>query len=230
MNLSRNLAAIKARIGEAASASGRSLQQIRLVAVSKTVDSSVIQAMYELGQRDFAENRPQVLRDKARELSQLQIEWHFIGPLQSNKIKYVYPVATLVHSVDRVELIDEFVSWHKKTGRRCPFLLEVHISDETSKQGFACDEVLDIISHYRDSEHLDIRGMMGMAPFVDDPAVVRGCFHKLAELFEASRSLEGRAYHACELSMGMSGDFPLAIAEGATMIRIGTALFAGEES
>lgn len=228
MYLADNLFKIKKSIGEAATTAGRSAESVQLVAVSKTVTAEVISKMHALGQKDFAENRPQSLRDKARILKDLDINWHFIGPLQANKIKYVYPVVKLVHSVDRIELIEEFVAWHKKTGHKCPFLLQVHISGEESKQGFGCDEILEIIERYANSDHLKIRGLMGMAPYVDDEALVGGCFKKLADLFVASKKKVGSAYRAEELSIGMSGDFGLAIAEGATMVRIGTALFSEE--
>jgi len=230
MTLLQNLQQLNAQIREAATASARPAESVKLIAVSKTVSSEVIRQMYGLGQRIFAENRPQSLRDKVKELSDLQIDWHFIGPLQTNKIKYVYPVASLVHSIDRVELLEEFIVWQQKTGRKCPCLLEVHISEEEAKQGFACDEILDVISRYRASESLDIRGLMGMAPFVDDESIVRACFERLSRLFVSSRSLEGRAYRAQELSMGMSGDFIAAIGQGATMVRIGTALFSVGEN
>lgn len=228
MPLAANLSRIQSALAAAAATAGRSQSHVGLVAVSKTVDSATIRAMHALGQRDFAENRPQMLRDKARELADLPIIWHFIGPLQTNKIKYVYPVAGLVHSLDRRELLEEFSTWARKTGRRCPALLQVHISRETAKQGFACDEILAVIREYRDSEHLDLRGMMGMAPLDADETTTRACFHELAELFAASHSLQGRAWNPHHLSMGMSGDFHLAIAEGATLVRIGTALFTGE--
>ncbi len=228
MSLATNLAKVQSAIAAATTTAGLEPGRVGLVAVSKTVDSATIRAMHALGQRDFAENRPQMLRDKARELADLQINWHFIGPLQSNKIKYVYPVAGLVHSLDRRELLDEFAALARKTGRLCPALLQVHISREAAKQGFACDEILDVIREFRDNEYLDLRGMMGMAPLDADATTTRACFHELAELFAASRSLHGRAWHPQHLSMGMSGDFHLAIAEGATLVRIGTALFTGE--
>lgn len=228
MFLAANLSRINQQIRETATAAGRSADSVKLIAVSKTVDAEIIRQMHGLGQHVFAENRPQSLRDKARELADLDICWHFIGPLQSNKIKYVYPVARLVHSVDRIDLIEEFAAWHQKTGHKCPFLLEVHVSGEATKQGFDCDEILEVIARFRNSEHLQMCGLMGMAPFVDDPVLVSSCFRKLADIFTASKKLEGPAYHAQELSMGMSGDFALAIAEGATMVRIGTALFTSE--
>jgi len=223
--LARNLARIREKISQAEQRAGRPAGSVQLCAVSKTVDHSVIAAMHACGQNIFGENRPQSLRDKSALLADTGLSWHFIGHLQTNKIKYVYPLAELVHSIDRRELLEQFAEWHEKTRRLCPVLLEVHISGEEAKQGFACEEILDVITEYRSSKNLDIRGMMGMAPFVADESVVRGCFRRLRELFERSRELQGPAYRAEHLSMGMSGDFETAIAEGATIVRIGTALF-----
>jgi pyridoxal phosphate enzyme (YggS family) len=224
--LAKNLAKVKEEIVLAEKRANREPGSVKLCAVSKTVSHEIITAMHGCGQLIFGENRPQSLRDKAALLDLPDLSWHFIGPLQSNKVKYVYPVADLVHSIDRRELLDQFAAWHEKTGRICPVLLEVHISEEEAKQGFACEEILSVISEYRQNSHLAIRGMMGMAPFVADQAVVRGCFRRLRELFERSRELEGTAYRAEHLSMGMSGDFAVAVEEGATIVRIGTALFA----
>ncbi|MBU1108735.1 MAG: YggS family pyridoxal phosphate-dependent enzyme [Candidatus Riflebacteria bacterium] len=221
-----NLEKVKARISAAERRAGRPGGSVKLCAVSKTVDHCAIAAMHACGQQVFAENRPQSLRDKSVLLQQARVSWHFIGTLQSNKVKYVFPVADLVHSIDRRELLDQFAIWHQKSGRKCPILLEVHISGEEAKQGFACEEILSVIEDYRENEHLDIRGLMGMAPFVAEEDIIRSCFRRLHELFEKSRALQGAAYHALELSMGMSGDFEIAIEEGATIVRIGTALFA----
>lgn len=225
MSLSDNLQNIQNEIEAKIKTSGRKDGSVKLLAVSKTVGCDKIKEMFELGQRDFGENRPQVLRDKAKELEDLHINWHFIGHLQNNKVKYVYPIATLVHSIDRRELLDEFIEWAKKTSKKCPVLLEVHISGEEAKQGFEIDEVLDVIKDYKDCDYLDIRGLMGMAPLEADENKVRECFKTLYDLFIRSKNLEGKAYKAQELSMGMSGDFPIAIEEGATIVRIGTALF-----
>lgn len=225
MSYSQNLSKINETIRVAENKVGRISGSVSLVAVSKAVDAAAITRMHEAGQRIFAENRAQSLRDKTRLLEQLPLEWHFVGPLQSNKIKYVYPVASLVHSIDRVALIEQFISWYEKSGKKCPILLQVHISGEEAKQGFACDEVLEVIRKYQNHPALDIRGLMGMAAYVDDEEVVRASFKKLAQLLEKSRELEGTAYKAKELSMGMSGDFQIAIEEGATLVRIGTILF-----
>jgi pyridoxal phosphate enzyme (YggS family) len=185
----------------------------------------VVAELLAAGHTVCGESRPQALRDKARALAGRPVRWHFIGPLQTNKIKYVYPIVELIHSVDRPELLDALRQWARKTGRRCPCLLEVHISDEPTKQGFAPDEVLSVIAGLRNDPDLDVRGLMGMAPFVSEEAPVRSAFRRLAELFRASRDLGGPAYHAQELSMGMTDDYPIAIEEGATIVRIGRALF-----
>ena len=131
----------------------------------------------------------------------------------------------MIQSVDRCELLDEFSKWTSKTGRICSCLLEVHISPEDTKYGFAPEEMLEVIKRYRDREDLNICGLMGIAPFVDDPVPVRASFKLLADLFRKSKDLEGPGYHALELSMGMTDDFEIAIEEGATMVRIGRALF-----
>ncbi|NLI79646.1 MAG: YggS family pyridoxal phosphate-dependent enzyme [Candidatus Riflebacteria bacterium] len=225
MELAANLRQVRERIAEAARRAGRDPAGIRLVAVSKTVEADVIRALVAAGHTLCGESRPQVLRDKARLLADTPVRWHFIGPLQSNKIKYVYPVAELVHSIDRPDLLDAFAEWARRTGRRCPCLLEVHISDEATKQGFDPQEVLGVIERIRDNPDLDVQGLMGMAPFVPEEAPVRAAFRRLAGLFEASRALEGRGYRARELSMGMTDDFPLAVEEGATIVRIGRAVF-----
>ncbi|MBF0500838.1 MAG: YggS family pyridoxal phosphate-dependent enzyme [Candidatus Riflebacteria bacterium] len=225
MDIQHNLNEIRERIAAATSRSGRDPGCVTLIAVTKTVDAETVRQLAMAGQTKFGENRPQGLRDKSRLLEDLTVSWHQIGTLQGNKIKYVYPTVELVHSIDRRELLDEFAGWANKTGRKCPCLLEVHISDEETKHGFDPDEIPDFIESIRDRPGLDIRGMMGMAPFTDDHRVVRAAFKRLRELFDRSRSLQGAAYRAIDLSMGMSDDFEIAIEEGSTMVRIGRALF-----
>jgi len=225
MSIAENLMQVHRRIREAAEKSGRSPETIKLVAVTKTVGCEEILSLIHAGQELFGENRPQSLRDKAKELANYPIKWHFIGSLQLNKIKYVYPLADLVHSVDSIELLEVFSQWALKTGRKCPCLLEIKISSEAAKHGFIETEVLKTIESVKNRPELDIRGMMGMAPFIDDQSIVRASFRKLAELFRESKKLECDSYKALELSMGMSDDYQIAIEEGATIIRIGRALF-----
>lgn len=227
-DISRNLALVQAQIREAALSAGRSPEGISLLAVTKTIQAPQIKELISLGQRLLGENRPQDLRDKVHFFRNESISWHFIGPLQSNKIKYVYPNVKLCHSVDRKELLDDFSKWAQKTGKRCPCLLEVHISTESSKRGFLPDEILSIIKSIKDRPELDVQGLMGMAPFVESESMIRSSFRSLSKLFKASREFEGTGYHPNVLSMGMSDDFRIAIEEGSTIVRIGRALFKGE--
>lgn len=225
MSIAWNMSEIRNRMTAAAERVGRKPESVTLVAVTKTVEEPAMRELFAAGQTRFAENRPQCLRDKSRAMSDLAIRWHMIGTLQSNKIKYVYPLAELVHSIDRRELLDEFAAWSAKTNRICPCLLEVHISDEESKHGFGVEDVLEVIREYRERPGLAIRGLMGMAPFTDDQEKVRAAFRTLRGLFDKSRELAGPSYEARELSMGMSDDFEIAIEEGATIVRVGRALF-----
>ncbi|HNW33583.1 MAG TPA: YggS family pyridoxal phosphate-dependent enzyme [Candidatus Ozemobacteraceae bacterium] len=225
MDLVKNLELTRARIRAAAESCGRNPGDVKLVAVTKSVGIETIASLFQAGQDLMAESRPQALRDRANMLAGKPIRWHFIGPLQANKVKYVYPIAEMVHSIDREDLIEEFGIWAQKTGRKTPFLLEVHISPEPTKQGLDPKQVLKLIERLRNRPDLDIRGLMGMAPYVEDDDKIRSSFQLLSGLLKESRALEGPAYKAVELSMGMSDDYTIAIEEGATMVRIGTALF-----
>jgi pyridoxal phosphate enzyme (YggS family) len=222
MTLRENLKEINQKIQKAAATVGSDVQ---LIAVSKTETNETIRELYALGHRDFAESRPQLLRDRLRAIEDLNINWHFIGPLQSNKIKYVYPQACLVHSIDRIELIESFIKMHQKTERICPILLQVHISGEAAKQGFDPDQILEIIKKYNNHPSLSIQGLMGMAPLDATEEDTRNCFKLLNSLFVKSKELEGSSYEAKFLSMGMSQDFEMAIEEGANLVRVGSALF-----
>lgn len=229
IDIARNLAEVKRRIANAAQRVGRAPETVKLVAITKTVGVSEIRRLIAAGQTVFGENRPQALRDKVTELTGVKnIHWHLVGTLQSNKIKYVYPVAEMIHSIDRRDLFDDLAKWTAKSGRACPLLIEVHISPEDTKHGFSPDEVLPLLRELRTRDDLNIQGLMGMAPFTEDQELIRRCFRRLADLFARSRELEGPGYHALELSMGMTDDFEIAIEEGATLVRIGRALFVDE--
>lgn len=200
-----------------------------LVAVSKIKPASDIQEMYALGQRAFGENYVQELVEKEAALPK-DIQWHFIGHLQSNKVKYIAPFVHLIHGVDSLKLLHEINKQGQKNSRVIDCLLQVHIAQEETKFGF--DET-DLVrfgeyfdQHKAGLSHIRIRGLMGMASFSDEEAVVRTEFQKLKQIFEV---LKGSTFlldpHFDTLSMGMSGDYPLAIEEGATMVRIGSLLF-----
>ena len=183
---------------------------------------------YRAGQRCFGENRPQEFAMKVPEMPS-DIEWHFIGHLQTNKLKLVLPYASLVESIDSKRLLDSVNAWGKANGKVVPVLLELHLGAEETKGGFTDQEIIDILSEYVDADsaysHVHIRGLMGMATNTDDEAVIDSDFSRI-EAFKKNLdrmfpSLDGLT----ELSIGMSDDWQLALRHGATIIRVGTAIF-----
>jgi len=201
---------------------------VELVAVSKTRTVEEIKALYDLGQRAFGENYPQELRDK-HPLLPSDIDWHFIGTLQTNKVKYVAPFAHLVHGVDSKRLLGELNKRAAATGRQLGVLLQVHIAQEETKHGFLPAELRELCSGGRFRQrwpNLVFRGLMGMATNTDDHGQVRREFGGLAALrAELAQNAALAEEPFTELSMGMSGDLPEALAAGSTMVRIGTAIF-----
>ncbi|MBO7763485.1 MAG: YggS family pyridoxal phosphate-dependent enzyme [Bacteroidales bacterium] len=204
----------------------------KLVAVSKFKPAEAVQEAYDAGQRVFAESRPQELKMKV-ELLPRDIEWHFIGHLQTNKIKMVVPYTTLIHSIDSERLLLEVGEYARKNGYSVGVLLELHIAQEESKQGFSADEILDLLDRVSADKELQdkfsnitFRGLMAMASFVDDETQIRCEFSKLLALNE---EIKKRSYpfldNFSELSFGMSGDYHIAAEMGSTMVRIGTSIF-----
>lgn len=196
---------------------------VTLVAVSKTRSVEEVQALYELGHRAFGENYIQELCEKQSRLP-ADIEWHFIGHLQSNKVKQIAPFVHLIHGVDSIRLLDELDKRAAQVGRVLEVLLQVHIAQEDTKHGFSAEELLALVEAPWRWQHVRIRGLMGMATNTDDEAVVGMEFAVLAALFQQLRDRSGGPA-LDTLSMGMSGDAPLAIAAGSTLVRIGTAIF-----
>ncbi len=189
---------------------------VSLTAVSKYQSVAQIQELYDAQQRIFAESRAQELQTKVRELP-ADIEWHFIGPLQTNKVKMVVPHASIIESVDSVRLLEAIAAQAQKIGKIQRVLLQMHIASEEQKQGFSASEIRDIL----DGEPLagvEVVGLMGMATFTDDMEMVRREFMELAELYNSYDELK-------MLSMGMSSDYHIAMECGSTNVRIGTALF-----
>jgi PLP dependent protein len=198
---------------------------VKLVAVSKTRSVEEIQALYDLGHRAFGENYPQELREKQQVLP-ADIEWHFIGHLQRSNAKHVAGIAALIHGVDSEKLLDELEKRAGQAGAPVNVLLQVHIAQEETKHGFTEEEVRALFSRSDASArwpHVTIRGLMGMATNTPDRAVVRAEFAGLAGLFRALQPVAGERFNV--LSMGMSDDADLAVAEGSTLVRIGTAIF-----
>jgi len=189
----------------------------QLVAVSKTKPTEDIQALYELGQRDFGENYVQELVDKQAQLPP-EIRWHFIGHLQSNKVKYIVPFVTLIHGVDSFKLLKEIDKQAAKTGKVCDVLLQVHIAREETKFGLDTKELEEVMEAGAGLKNVRVRGLMGMASLSDDPERVREEFRGLKALFD-------KYFPEGILSMGMSGDYKIALSAGSNMIRVGSLLF-----
>lgn len=202
-----------------------------LVAVSKTKPVEDILELYNLGHRDFGENYVQELVDKSVSLP-ADIRWHFIGHLQSNKVKYIAPFVHLIHGVDSFKLLKEISKQGEKAERRIDCLLQVHIAQEESKFGFNEEELIVAMDQVNslNMTHVRICGLMGMASFTTDMNVVRTEFKHLKKIFENTRTRLPVSQHPMEtLSMGMSSDYKIALDEGSTMVRIGSLLFGERE-
>ncbi|MEP6615380.1 MAG: YggS family pyridoxal phosphate-dependent enzyme [Ginsengibacter sp.] len=198
-----------------------------LVAVSKTKTSAEIMELYNLGQRDFGENYVQELQDKIKKLPN-DIRWHFIGHLQTNKAKMVVDFVHLVQSVDSIKLLTELDKQGEKNGRVIQCLLQVHISDESTKFGFSTqelEELFTVTGRLQKFSHIKISGLMGMASFTDDDVKIRKEFATLRSLFVRFADVNFSNCNFSILSMGMTADYKTAIGEGSNMIRIGSLLF-----
>lgn len=217
--IAENLNAVRELIAGAARRSGRSPDQVRLVAVSKTHPAELIAEAYEAGQKIFGENYAQEFREKADMLPD-DIEWHFVGSLQRNKVKMVVDRVTLIHSLNKLSLAQEI---DKRAGAPVKALIEINIAEEGAKSGTSADRVEELIEAARDLKNIELRGLMTMPPFFDDPDKARPYFIKLRKLRDNLKARTGFALD--ELSMGMSGDFEAAIEEGASIVRVGTAIF-----
>lgn len=200
---------------------------ITLVAVSKTKPISDLQEAYDAGQRTFGENYPQEMRDKHEVLPQ-DIQWHFIGHLQTNKIKYIIPYVTLIHSIDTANLLEAVNKEAKKHERVVDCLLQFHIAQEETKFGLDLDEARQLLESevFKQMENVSICGVMGMATFTDDKAEVRKEFKHLKAIFDTlKKDYFANQPQFKEISMGMSEDYLIAIEEGATMVRVGSKIF-----
>lgn len=216
-SIAARLEAVRSRVADAARRSGRDPSAVSLVAVSKRQPAQAIEAAYAAGQRLFGENYAQELVAKADALGHLGgIVWHAIGALQTNKARDVARVAAMVETVDRIALADKLEARAAELGRVLPVLIEVNVGDEASKSGCSVAELPRLVDHARGLGHLALRGLMAIVPAEGDP---RPHFARLRALRDAHLGAEA------ELSMGMSGDYETAIEEGATIVRVGTAIF-----
>ncbi len=221
-HIPERLAAVRAQIAEAAKRAGRAPDSVRLVAVSKTKPVEAVRIAYDAGQRDFGENYVQELVDKAKALDDLpDLRWHFIGSLQRNKAKLATNLSQLIHTVDRDELVIELDKRAFSRGKPLDVLIEVNVGDENSKSGVALENFSKLLENAQQAKNIRVKGLMAIPPFLDDPEAVRPYFAKLRAL----RDAHGGPAELPELSMGMSHDCHVAIAEGATLVRVGTAIF-----
>ena len=220
MTIEQNVSDLQQRIASACAGAGRSPDEVTLVAVSKTVQADAIEAAFSAGIRDFGESRVQEARTKIEQLQRLKpdINWHMVGHLQTNKAKTAAAIFDIIHSVDSLKLAEALNNCSPK---RLPILIQVNVSAEATKGGFMLSEVQETMKQMRRLPNLDIQGLMTIAPWVDNAEEVRPVFRRLSQLRDA--------LGLKHLSMGMSDDFEVAIEEGATLVRIGRAIF-GERS
>lgn len=221
-DIAQNLSNVRERLAAAARRAGRNPAEITLVAVSKNIPPEWIRQAIMAGVSDFGENRAQELRAKYAEIGELA-KWHFIGHLQTNKVKYVIKACHLLHSLDRMSLAIEIDRRARKLGIQVPVLLQVNISEEESKFGVTEAEFWPLLQEVAKLPGLRVKGLMTIAPFVADPETVRPVFRRLRELSREATGLSG--VEMSYLSMGMSNDFEVAIEEGANIIRPGTVIF-----
>ena len=224
MSIADNLQQIRNSINDAALLCGRSGKDVRLVTVSKTRPAADISAAYAAGQTIFGENYVQELCSKATEVQE-PVDWHFIGHLQSNKVKYIADIVSTIHSVDRLSLAKEINRQWGQRGKICNILIQGNISGEETKTGTSGDQALELVREAAKLPNIRIMGLMTMPPFFDDPDAARPYFSALRQLFGQIRAAGIPGVEMNALSMGMSGDFEVAIQEGATLVRVGTAIF-----
>jgi PLP dependent protein len=220
--LAANWTAVRRRVDEACRTAGRDPAEVAILPVSKTFGPEAVRAAMALGLHRFGENKVQEIRDKAAALAGEAIEWVVIGHLQTNKAKDVARLASEVQSLDRLELAEALDRRLQLEGRHLDVLVQVKTAREETKSGLPADELSGFLARLRDYPSLHVRGLMTLATLSEDPGEVRVCFRQLRELRDRCTA-EGHVLP--RLSMGMSADFPLAIAEGATEVRVGTAIF-----
>ncbi len=219
---------IESRIANACRRSGRRRDAVTLVAVTKTVGSAIVSRLPELGVFDLGESRPQELWRKAAELDG-PIRWHMIGHLQRNKIERTLPLVCCIHAVDSLRLLDALEEEAGKLKRKVPILLEINASRESAKQGWQPEEMPGLADRMTSLVNLEVRGLMTMAAYDENPERCRGTFREARLVLERLRALAKPGHSLDQLSMGMTNDFEIAIEEGATLIRLGSVLFEGLE-
>lgn len=222
-----NLERVRETLAAAAERSGRTADQITLVAVTKYADVEWVESLLDLGELHLGENRPQQLVERAGRLPN-KVHWHLIGHLQRNKVRPVLSVAEVIHSIDSLKLLDRVNRMSQEIGVTPRLLLEVNVSGEGAKDGFTADELREVAATLSEFEHVAIQGLMTMAPLTDDVEETRPIFASLRSLADELKAQSPR-HSFNELSMGMSRDFTVAVEEGATIVRIGRTLYEGLE-
>ncbi|EOD01286.1 YggS family pyridoxal phosphate-dependent enzyme [Caldisalinibacter kiritimatiensis] len=224
MSIKENIENIKKRIKEAAERSGRNEEDIVLIGVTKTVDTDIMKEAIKFGIDNIGENRVQEMKKKYEDISE-NLNWHMIGHLQSNKVKYIIDKVSLIHSLDRMSLAKELEKRAEQHNITVNSLIQVNIAEEESKFGLKGEEVIPFIENILKFERINIKGLMTIAPFDENPENVRYVFRQLKGL---AKDIEAKGYSKIEmkyLSMGMTNDFEVAIEEGSNMVRIGTGIF-----
>jgi pyridoxal phosphate enzyme (YggS family) len=225
VDITDNIVRVRERIAAACGRAGRRPEEVKLVAVSKTVPPERIRQAYEAGLRDFGENRVQEASAKRAPLADLDATWHLVGHLQTNKARHARELFQYIHSVDSLRLAEKLDKAAAPGCARLPVLLEVNLGEEPTKSGARGAEVLQLAEGVALLPTLELRGLMVIPPFLEDPEQARPFFRRLRELAAMIQSRNLPGVSMGELSMGMSHDFEVAIEEGATMVRIGTAIF-----
>lgn len=222
--LARNLQDVETKIQGACQRAGRSRDEITLIAVSKTKPTEMLAEIYQEGVRDFGENKVQELTDKYEQLPQ-DINWHMIGHLQRNKVKYIVDKVKLIHSVDSLRLAEAIEQEAVKKNVVVDVLIEVNVAEEESKFGLIVDHVIPLLEQIATFSHIRVKGLMTIAPFVENPEENRSVFARLKQLSVdiAQKNIDNISVDI--LSMGMTNDYEVAIEEGATMVRVGTGIF-----
>lgn len=224
MDIKGNIAEVRQEIAAAAARSGRSDSVIKIIAVTKTISVDKIKLALEGGIGALGENRVQEMTSKIPDLPE-SVEWHLIGHLQSNKVKYIAGRVGMIHSLDSLSLAGEIDRQGKRLGRRVPVLVQVNVAGETTKFGLAPGEVTDFITELSGYTGLAVSGLMTVAPYVTDPEEVRPVFRELGELSGRLKKMDIPGIRMDYLSMGMSNDYKVAVEEGANLLRIGSRIF-----
>ena len=222
--VAENLAQVLKKVEEACARSGRDPKDVTLIAVSKTKPIEMIEEAMEAGARVFGENKVQELCDKYEQLPK-DLHWHLIGHLQRNKVKYIVDKVAMIHSVDSLRLAETIEKEAAKKAVIVPILIEVNVAQEESKFGLKPEEVLPLIEQIADFSHIRIKGLMTIAPYVDNAEENREIFRELKKLSVDIAAKNINNVTMSVLSMGMTGDYMVAVQEGATMVRVGTGIF-----